>query len=106
MNPAPPVTRRRIARRLATKVRETRCQTVAPMRKGRRTLALAAKNRIGRTRRWSIQLRCRDPPDTAIQPRLREDFLGEVGPGALALRRQVPDAARPGGVHERVDGAR
>ena len=48
----------------------------------------------GGPRRPRAELRRRDPPHPAVEPRLLEDRLGEVRPRAVAGRGEVPDAER------------
>ena len=55
---------------------------------------LAAQDRVRGTRRWAAQLGGRDPADPAVEAGLLEDRLGELGPGALAARRDVVRAVR------------
>ena len=62
--------------------------------------ALAAQDRVRGPRRRAAELRRRDPPDAAVDARLLEDRLGELGPGAVAVRCEMPDAARPIAVDE------
>ena len=68
-------------------------QPLAPVGQRRRPL-LAPKHRVARPRRRSAELSGRDPADLCVEPRLLEDRLGEVGPGGIALGRDVVDAVR------------
>ena len=53
---------------------------------------LAAQHRVRRPRRAGAELGGRDPAHAAVEARLLEDRLGEVGPRAVALRGDVVDA--------------
>src|SRR5687767_8681871 len=112
MNPAPPVTRTRIRggyRRLLTDRCQAGAQAVAPVRQDRSVL-FAAEDRERRARGLRAELRRRHTPDEAVEARLLEDRLREVGPRAVAGGGDVPDAERrtaldqrPGGVGEVPD---
>ena len=80
--------------RLAAQAIETGAQTLAPVRQPRCAVTLAAQHRVGRPRRGTAELRGRDPAHTTVETRLLEDRLGEVRPRAVAVGRDVPDAAR------------
>jgi hypothetical protein len=56
---------------------------------------LAAKDRIGGAGSGPAEFRRGDPPHPAAEPRLFEDRVGELGPGALAFSGEVPGPARP-----------
>src|SRR5215207_11207473 len=68
-------------------------QPLAPVRKPRRAVALAPENRICRPCRGPRELGSGDPPHAAVDAGLLEDRLREVGPGTVALRREMPDPA-------------
>ena len=68
---------------------------------------LAAQDRDGGPRRLRPELGSRDPPDAAVEPGLVEDRLGEIGPGAVAARGDVPDPnGAPPSTSSRVAAAR
>ena len=94
MNPAPPVTRRRIRGRLAAHLREARPQALAPVRKLRGARSLAPEHGVRGPRRGARELRRGDTPDRAVDARLLEDRLGEVRPRAVAVGRDVPEPLR------------
>ena len=73
--------------------REALAQALAPVRQLRRAL-LAAQHRVGGPRRLRAELGGRDPPHAAVEARLLEDRLGEVGPRAVAGGGDVVDAER------------
>src|SRR5436190_17126676 len=107
MNPAPPVTRTRIAtgyrlsrrhlvRRAGTAVLgadrgEALGEAVPPVGKLGSSL-FAAQDRHRGPRRAGAELRRRDSPHVARKTSLLEDRLGEISPGAVAARRDVPEA--------------
>src|SRR5262245_43251178 len=93
MKPAPPVTSTRIGGRLAAELLDALAQPVAPVRQTRRT-AFRAEDRVRRPRRLRAELLRRDPPHAAVEARLVEDRLREVGPRAVSVRRDVVDAER------------
>ena len=94
MNPAPPVTSSLIAAgRLAARLGEARDQAVAPVGEDGRALPFAPKYRVRRPRRGSPELVGRDAAHPALDPRLLEDRLREIGPGAVSVAR--PDARAP-----------
>ena len=74
------------------------------MRQHRGARLLRAEHAVGRPRRRAAELLGRDPLDAAGDPGLLEDRLGEVGPGALALRGQVVDAERQARVDDLARG--
>ena len=80
---------------------ETGPQAVAPVRQLRGAL-LAAEDRDRRPRRLRAELRRRDPPHPAVEPGLLEDRLREVGPRAVAGRREMPDPERGAAVDQRA----
>ena len=72
---------------------EAGSQALAPVRE----LAahpLAAQDRVRGTRGRTAELSGRDPADAATQAGLLEDRLGELGPRAVARRRDMADAIR------------
>ncbi len=78
------------------------------MRQARGAGALAPQHRVGRPGRRPAELGGRDPPHGAVEARLLEDRLGELGPGAVAFGGDVPDALRqldqlPGRLGEMAD---
>src|SRR5438552_12571726 len=64
------------------------------MRQTRGGLALAAEDRVRRSRSRTAELLSRDRHHLAVDPSLAEDLAGEAGPRALALGGHVPDALR------------
>ena len=102
MKPAPPVTRRRIGRKASRRIsREAGAKPVAPVRELRRAGSLAAQDGVRRPRRRTLELRGRDAPHARVEARLLEDRLREVGPRAVAVRGDVPEA-RAGGPRRRA----
>ena len=73
---------------------EAGAQAFAPVGQARGAFALAAEHRVRRARRRTAELLGRDLAHAAVQPSLLEDRAGELGPRALALGGDVPDAAR------------
>ncbi len=71
------------------------------MRQVGRSRSLAAENRVRRPRRRTLELGRRDAPHAAVEPGFLEDRLGEVGPRALAVGGDVPQALRQVCVDER-----
>jgi len=55
---------------------------------------LATEHGVGGARRGAAELLARDPAHAAGEAGLREDRLRELGPGAVALRGDVPAAVR------------
>src|SRR5687767_422214 len=108
MKPAPPVTRSRIRGRLAAREWPCNCplqgkavqlaealrEAVAPVRESRRARSLAAQDRLARTRGGAPELLGRDAPHAAVDARLLEDRNRKLRPRAVAVRGDVPDAAR------------
>src|SRR5262245_33085475 len=103
MNPAPPVTSRRIRGRLAVHFGEAGAQAFAPVRKHGSSRPLAAQHGVRRPRGGTLELSGRDPTDAAPQAGLLEDRLGELGPGAIATGCDVPQTLGPIVVHELPD---
>src|SRR5215212_160680 len=64
------------------------------MRKLRSVLPFAPEHGVRRTWSRPAELLRRDLAHPAVEPRLGEDHLGELGPRALPLRGQVPRAVR------------
>src|SRR5262245_44880211 len=108
MKPAPPVTSTRTARSLPAlhprsgrprssagraEAHEARAKTFPPVREARRPGPLAPQHRIPRARRGPAEVGRRHSAHPALEPRLLEDRLGELGPGAVAGGGHVPDAA-------------
>src|SRR5512147_2790215 len=91
MNPAPPVTRRRMAGRLPAHLGEALVQAVTPVWEPRRSCTGAAQHRIRRARSRSAELLGRHPTHAAGEAGLIEDRLCKVGPRALAVRGDVPE---------------
>ena len=90
MNPAPPVTSRRIRGRLAAHLREACAQSLTPVREMRRARrSLRSTEYAGLVRGGPAR------PSRSAGPgsrgRLLEDRLGEVRPRAVAVRSDVPE---------------
>src|SRR5512144_3152728 len=104
MNPAPPVTSRRIRGRLAVHFGEAGAQPLAPVRERRSSRPLTAQHGVRGPRRRSLELDRRDPPYAALEPGLLEDRLGELRSRAVACGCYVPQTLRQIVVHELPDG--
>jgi len=65
------------------------------VRKPWRLGAFAPEHRVRGSRSGTLDLGGRDPTDATVEARLVEDRLREVGPGAVAVRRQMPEPLRP-----------
>ena len=92
MKPAPPVTRSRTARKASRPSRRgMRGDRRASAEASGAPVSLAPQHGVRGSRGRTLELSRRDPPDTAAEPCLREDRLGEVGPRAVALGRNVPE---------------
>src|SRR5678816_3006077 len=72
---------------------EAFAEPVPPVRERRRTL-FAPQHRVGRAGRRGTEVGRGDSIDPAVEAGLLEDRLGEVGPGAVAVRGDVVDAVR------------
>ena len=66
----------------------------------------APEDAVRRARGRTPELLRRDPAHTTLDACLLEDSLGEVCPGAVAVRREVPDAGLGFGAQELVHGIR
>ena len=73
---------------------EARCEAVAPVRQLRCVGALAAEDGVRGSWRRPAELGRRDPPNATLDPGRFEDRLGELGPCAVALCCEMPDAWR------------
>src|SRR5207253_9693947 len=91
---APPCLLSLVPGSLRLEALEAGAQAVAPVWKTRRVVPLASQHRVRGTRRRPPQLLRGHAPHAAAHSRLLEDRLRELGPGALALRRYVPDPRR------------
>src|SRR5688572_11640531 len=103
MNPAPPVTRSRIARRLVAQGGKAGAKAVAPVRQLGRARTLAPQDRVRGTRGGACELRGRDTPHPNLELGLLEDRLRELGPAARAGGREVPDTRLRARIHELAD---
>src|SRR5262245_10123247 len=101
MNPAPPVTSTFMRPRVVEKSSRIRhpfgarhwlwiteegkagAEAIAPVWQQRRARPLGAKHRRRRSRRDGTELGGGDPADAALDSRLLEDRLGEIGPRAI-----------------------
>src|SRR5690348_6596079 len=93
MKPATTVTKIPIAPSLREPA-EALSPPVALVRQPRRPGLLAPQHRVRRPRRRPAELLRRDRDDAALEPGFLEDRGRELGPRALAVGGDVPDAGR------------
>src|SRR5205823_11620692 len=73
---------------------EALAQAVVPVWKTRRLRLLAPQDRVRGPGSRSPELGRRDPANPTREAGLLEDRLGEIGPGAVAVGRDVVEAVR------------